>query len=175
MCILKRQSIKKIEESFTSQLVVKTDRDFTKRLWRSSLTFITWNLVLLQLCWWLWSSHVEINISYFLACKRDCRKSLTILVCVEASTKFRIKAETFSHRILTDSRLGNSDSAFLTVVTCGVFTIELHPHFGLLFQFCISDEFDSFWEGRDSGDWLCKCWNMKRGRNNFMITRAEWE
>ena len=50
------------------------------------------------------------------------------------------------HLVIESSMIADlgTDFAFLSVVTCGVFTIELHPHFGLLFQFCISDEFDSF-------------------------------
>lgn len=51
---------------------------------------------------------------------------LSISVRVEASTTFRVNAKKFSQRIFNDSRPENSNFAFLTIVTCGVFTIGLH-------------------------------------------------
>ena len=67
-----------------------------------------------------------------------------------------LRQKKFSHRILDDGRLKNGNSAFLTIVTYGVFTIELHSHFGLLFQFCILDILTVFEKSDTLGTgWVC--------------------
>lgn len=88
--------------------------------------FITWDLVLLWLFWWIWSSDVCINMSSATCClPREivCRMSLPILVCVKSSATFKVKATKFGHRIC---RPENRNFAFLTILTCRVFTIWLH-------------------------------------------------
>ena len=101
----------------------------------------------------------------------DCRMSLPILVCVEASSTFRVKAKKFSHSIFNDSRPENRNFAFLTILTYSIFTIWLQ-----LFWFIVSVlHFWWFWQflrRQELWELVCELWNVKGERDDFMITKC---